>query len=315
VTNGNADEGRTTDMDINSLIKFWPLIYSVIQEFWSITEPHIEEAALRDEIPIDLYYYSELGLDYFSIEEFQNRDPFSNTEKFERLFARLDVKGWIEPVPHERYQVTEQARQGARHIIQVGDEHLMGLEPASELDLGRLANLLKQIVMANDEATEPPRKWAINKRFRVVDKNSPFIVQIREYLMDLFAYRDDSHLSASRPYFNKAGIVWSVLGSLWKGDALTPEKMAETMAFRGYEDFDYQIAIQAAVEVGWAEEAGAPGTFHPTQQGKEIREQAEKLTNEYFYAPWSVMTQDELHELYDLLSKLRDQLHTFRKSK
>ena len=302
-------------MNIESLIKFWSLMYSVIQEFWSITEPHIEEAAVRDEIPIELYYYSELGLDYFSIEEFQNRDPFSNTEKFESLFARLDVKGWIEPVPKERYQVTKQAREAVRHIIQAGDAHLMGFEPAAGLDLGGLAILLKQIVMANDAASEPPRKWAINKRFRVAEKNSPVIVQIREYLMDLFAYRDDSHLSAARPYFNQAGIVWSVLGSLWKGEALTPEKMAESLAFRGYDTFDYQIAIQAAVEVGWVEEAEVPGVFHPTGQGKEIREQVEKLTNEYFYTPWSVMTQDELDEMFVLLMKLRDQLDAYRKSK
>jgi len=302
-------------MNIESLIKFWPLIYSILQEFWSITEPHIEEAALRNEIPIELYYYSELGLDYFSIQEFQNRDPFSNTEKFERLFARLDVKGWIEPVPNERYHVTEQARAGARHIIQAGDAHLKGFEPAAGLDLGRLANLLKQIVMANEEASEPPRKWAIAKRFRVADKQSPAVIQIREFLMDLFAYRDDSRLSASRPYFNDAGIVWSVLGSLWNGDALTAEKMAETMALRGYEDFDYEIAIQAAVELGWAEAGSMPGTFRLTGQGREMREQAEKSTNEYFYTPWSVMTQDELDEMFILLTKLREQLNAYRKSK
>jgi hypothetical protein len=308
-----ADEERLGRINIESLVKFWPLIYSVIQEFWGITEPHIEEAALRDGIPIELYYYGELGLDYFSIPELQNRDPFSNTEKFERLFARLDVKGWIEPVPNERYQVTEHSRQAARHIIQAGDAHLTDFEPSADLDLERLAILLRQLVMANEEASEPPRKWAVTKRFRVADRNSPSIVRIREHLMDLFAYRDDSHLSASRPYFNEAGIVWSVLGAIWKGEAITAEKMAEDMASRGYEDFDYEIAIQAAVELGWVEEASLPGTFRLTEEGTKMREQAEKLTNEYFYMPWSVMTQDELNEMFDLLAKLRDQLNDFRK--
>jgi hypothetical protein len=65
-------------MSTESLTKFWPLIYSTIKEFWSITEPHIEEAALRNDVPVELYLYSELGLEYFSIEDFQKRDPFSN---------------------------------------------------------------------------------------------------------------------------------------------------------------------------------------------------------------------------------------------
>ncbi|HKY56020.1 MAG TPA: hypothetical protein VJM08_17020, partial [Anaerolineales bacterium] len=202
------------------LLKFWPLIYSTVKEFWSITEPHIEDAAIRRGIPIELYYYSELGLEYFSIPDFQKRDPFSNPEKFERLFARLLVKGWIAALPDGRYVVTEAARDGARQIIQAGDKHLASFEPLLDVSMKKLALLLKQVVTASAEAPEPPQKWAILKRFRVADTDSPWLPQIREYLMDLFAYRDDSHLSAAHPHFGGAGIVWSVLGSIWSGDAV-----------------------------------------------------------------------------------------------
>jgi hypothetical protein len=39
-------------MGMESLVKFWPLIYSTIREFWEITEPHIEDAAVKNDIPI-----------------------------------------------------------------------------------------------------------------------------------------------------------------------------------------------------------------------------------------------------------------------
>jgi hypothetical protein len=289
-------------------------MYSIIRGFWSITEPHIADAAVREDIPVEFYFYSELGLDAFSIEDFQKRDPFSNPEQFERLFARLNIKGWIEPLQDKSYRVTERAREGVRRIIQAGDAQLMGFELAPDVHLERLVELLERIVTENNAAPEPPEKWAILKRFRVADKNSPRLVQVREYLMDLFAYRDDSHLSASRSHFNQAGIVWSVLGSLWTAEAVTAEQMAEKLAFRGYEAGDYEVAIQAAVGVGWAEEAHVPGKFRPTQSGRELREQAEQLTNEYFYRPWSVLTQGERDELYHLLTKLRDQLHVYGKS-
>src|SRR5688572_32540774 len=61
-------------MTNESLLKFWPLIYSTVKEFWSITEPRIEDASVQQGIPIELYYYSELGLEYFSIPDFQKRD-------------------------------------------------------------------------------------------------------------------------------------------------------------------------------------------------------------------------------------------------
>ena len=302
-------------MTNDSLLKFWPLIYSTVKELWNITEPHIEDAAIQQSIPVELYYYSELGLEYFSIPDFQKRDPFSNPEKFEKLFARLLVKGWVAALPDGRYQVTEKAREGARQIIQAGDVHLASLESMLDVNLGKIAVFLQRVVTASTESPEPPQKWAIIKRFRVVDKDSSWLPQIRESLMDLFAYRDDSHLSASHPHFGRAGIVWSVLGAIWSGEAVTAEQMTESLAFRGYDVDDYEVAIQAALEIGWVEAADTSFAFRSTDKGRELREQAQKLTNEYFYRPWSVMNQDELNELYDLLTNLRDQLRDYKKVK
>ena len=301
-------------MTTESLTKFWPLIYSIVQEFWSITEPHIQDAAIRNDIPIELYLYSELGLERFSIKDFQRRDPFSNPEQFERLFVRLNIKGWIEPMRDGSFLVTAKARETARFLIQAGDVQLSDFASLPDHDLKRLLVLLRQIVMESCVAPEPPSKWAILKRFRVADEHYPTIMQIREYLMDLFAYRDDSHLSASRPYFNEAGIVWLVLGALWKGEAVNAGQMAEKMALRGYEVEEYEIAIQAAMELGWVEQANRQDAFRLTEQGKQLREQAEADTNEYFYAPWAVLTAEEIKELHELLTRLYNNLKLYGKT-
>lgn len=302
-------------MTIESLTKFWPLMHSIIQEFWSITEPHIEESAVRNDIPIELYLYSELGLSCFSVKDFDKRDPFTNPEQFEKVFVRLNVKGWIEPMSDGGFRVTSKAREGVQHIIKMGDTQLLDFKALSDSELKRISNLLKQIIAESRVSPEPPEKWAILTRFRATDEDGPLIVQIREYLLDLFAYRDDSHLSASRPHFNQAGIIWLVLGSLWRGDAVNAQQMAEKLTFRGYEEYDYEIAIQAAIELGWAEQADRPDTYRLTEEGKQLREQTEQLTNEYFYAPWSVLMPAELEELYQLLTKLHDQLNMYRKSR
>lgn len=301
-------------MSIAPLLKFWPLMYASIQQFWAITEQHIEAAAARDELPIELYLYSEFGLDTFSTEDFQKRDPFSNPEQFEKNFARLNLKGWIDPLPDGRYEVSDVARDGVRRIIQEGDRQLTGFSAMPEMDLERLATLLMQVIAESKITRQPPEKWAIFKRFRVAEKRSPWIVQVREYLMDMYAYRDDSHLSAARPHFNQAGIVWLVLGALAKGSAVNAEQMAETMTFRGYDDEEYEIAIQAAVEMGWVEPAKHPNTFRLTQKGRNLREDVEQLTNQYFYTPWSILVQDEIDELFDLLTTLRHELSVYRKS-
>ena len=302
-----------TQFEIASLTKFWHLMYSVIQDFWGIVEPRIEEAAVENEVPVELYYYGELALDYFSVENFQKRDPFSNPEQFERQFARLDVKGWIEPVPDGQYRVTSKAREGLRRIIEAGNACLPSPESMPDVDLERLKVLIKQAVLANDSASEPPEKWAILKRLRVAGRDSPVLVKIREYLMDLFAYRDDAYIAAARPHFNQAGIVWLVFGAVWSGEAANAEQMAERMVLRGYEPGDFEAALQAAAQVGWIEEADVSGTYRVTKSGEELHENVERLTNEYFYHPWSVYMQEELDELYDLLTKLHVHLSAYRK--
>ncbi|HXD10692.1 MAG TPA: hypothetical protein VN653_11565, partial [Anaerolineales bacterium] len=101
------------------------------------------------------------------------------------------------------------------------------------------------------------------------------------------------------------------LGSVWSGEAVTAEQMAEKMAFRGYEIRDYAAALQAGVEVGWLEAADAD-TYRVTAKGKELREQVEKLTDEYFYQTWAIFSRGDLKELFTLLTQFREQLHEFK---
>jgi len=301
-------------MNAELLTMFWPLMNSIVREVWAITEPHIEDAAVKNDVPIELYYYSELGLEYFSMEEFQKRDPFTNPEQFEKAFARFEVKGWIFPLPDERYQVSRRAQDAVREIVGAGDAYLAKFDLIPETELKQLINFFKQLWTGILEAPEPPEKWSIATRFHTAHANSPSIVLIREFFMDLFAYRDDSHLSAARPHFGQAGIVWDVLSSIANGSAVNAEQMAERMSFRGYDESDYEVALQAAVEIGWAEAVGEKNIFLPTPKGRETREQVEHLTDEYFYRPWSVLTDDELDEFYDLLTKLHEQLIVFKKT-
>lgn len=301
-------------MDTTAFTKFWPLIQSTIQEFLAITEPHVEEAAIQQNIPLELYTYSEFGLDSFSREEFQKRDPYSNPLQFEKVFVTLNFKGWIEPQADNTYHVTDNAREAAQSLIEEGNKYLLPFESFTDLNLERLAALLKQIVFASKFSPPPPDHWAIVRRFSIREHESRLIVRIREYLMDLHAFYDDSHYAAAHPHFGRAGIAWLVLGALDKNDMVTAEQLADSLLFRGYDASHYEVALQAATQIGWAQLVNASDTYCITQKGRELREQVEHLTNEYFYATWSLLHQNELDELYELLLSLRDQLNSFRKT-
>jgi hypothetical protein len=91
--------------------------------------------------------------------------------------------------------------------------------------------------------------------------------------------------------------------------------LTEIHSFRGYEVNDYEVALQAAVQIGWAEGTEVPGAYRISPQGRKIHKDAERLTDEYFYGPWSIMTPGEIDELYDLLVKLREELSAFRRER
>lgn len=57
---------------------------------------------------------------------------------------------------------------------------------------------------------------------------------------------------------------------------------------------------------GWlAEEAG---TYRVTDAGRAVREDAERLTDQYFYAPWACLPSSEAEEAWERLISLKEML-------
>jgi DNA-binding MarR family transcriptional regulator len=285
----------------------WNLIYSTVRAFWALVEPRIHAAAKENNVPIELYYYGELGLDVFSVENFQKRDPYSNPAQFTDAFIRLAQAGWIVPQDAGEYLVTENARAAVREMVRAGDAHLENLEIMSVADVARLHDLLQRIVRANEMASEPPTKWATTHRFRTTDETSPRLAQVREALMDLFAYRDDSHRTAWQR-FPADGLMWHTFGLLWENTADTPADMAQQASFRAYAAEDYARACNQLIALGWAARGEHPGTFILTPIGKKLRGAVEQLTDAYFYLAWTGLRRDEVDELLAKLRQLRERL-------
>lgn len=283
-------------------VGMWSLLYDTVRAFWAITEPQIEAAAREKNVPLELYYYVELGLEIFSLANFRKRDPFSNPANFTAAFEKLTAEGWIVPSGKDEYRVTERARAAAREIVCAGDDYLGTLEVISIDDAERLKTLLQRLVLANRSASEPPAKWATLTRFRVTEDSSPLLAQIREALLDLFAYRDDSHRSAWRDY-PVSGIAWNAFDLIWTHTAFTAEDMAAHAWFRGYLAEDYERALAELQGRGWID-----ARKQLTPVGKKLREAAEQLTDAYFYAPWFVLRDEEIQELRVRLLKVRNQL-------
>jgi hypothetical protein len=68
---------------------------------------------------------------------------------------------------------------------------------------------------------------------------------------------------------------------------------------RGYTPSDYNNALCHLQQRGWVVEQN--NSYQLTAPGQRLRDEAERLTDATFFAPWSCLRGDELNCLYDLL--------------
>ncbi len=82
--------------------------------------------------------------------------------------------------------------------------------------------------------------------------------------------------------------------------------MYETLQYNEVPKEVYAADLLGLANQGWVREEA--GTYQVTEAGKKIRDEAEALTDKYFFAPWSSLNESELEELASLASQLRDKL-------
>lgn len=288
----------------------WPLIETTVFEFWGLTRPVMSALAAERDIPLALHNYVELGLDTLSVTEALHRDPYTRPEGFAEQFARLAAAGWIEAVDEgaglldARYVVLPHAREAVRAIDAAGDARLGEVVAMPAADLARILELLARVHAANLAAPEPPARWAAERRFRSADEATPLPGRIREAALDLLAYRDDVHLAAWSRHAEPAteGGMWNAFSHVWSGAAGTAREIASAASFRGYDAAFYEQALADLEARGWLVAEGV--TYRVTAEGQALRDDVERQTDEWFFAPWGVLADGEVQELRERVEAL-----------
>jgi len=241
-----------------------------------------------------------------SAERLRLRTPYAATQAFEERLANAARQGWLTPIRGDEYRLTEAGWYAAQRIVEAAYAAMASLQPLPPADLTRLAAHLRRLVEASLAAPQPPGKWCIAHSRRIArgDEASP-AERIDQYLSDLGAYRDDAHLAAWQPY-GLSGQAWEALTCLWRGEANSLDELCLKLQRRGHSRETYAEALQDLVKRGLVAEKA--GTYRLTEQGKMLRQEAEEATDRYFYAPWAGLSEGEMHELRDLLTRLAEGL-------
>ncbi len=204
------------------------------------------------------------------------------------------------------YRLTSHGREAADMIIQAAYDCMRQLQPLPDEELEQLAGLLYRLVDVCLKAPSPPGKWCIQLSQRLDSgENAHVVIRIDQYLSNLSAYRDDVHLAAWQPHAC-SGQAWEALTLLWRGEAATLDEVFGKLERRGFSREEYRQALDDLVGRGWLEAENERYSLTPL--GGQIRQAAEALTDEYFYAPWRQLSEADLQALRSLLIRLRENL-------
>jgi hypothetical protein len=232
--------------------------------------------------------------------------PYIAPAMYQNMLSGVIRAGLLREGENGRYHFTDTTRKIGWQIYQSKHTHLGKLQGQlqgnlpllPEAPLQELSAILHRLVHASRVAPQPVVKRWLMSRCSYLAVSAPSLAQIVENLADLYAFRDDCHLSAWQKY-EVDGRIWETFTLLWRHGQQTCSQIAEQLNVRGYTPSDYNNALCHLQQRGWVVEQN--NSYQLTAPGQRLRDEAERLTDATFFAPWSCLRGDELNCLYDLL--------------
>jgi DNA-binding MarR family transcriptional regulator len=237
--------------------------------------------------------------------------PYGRLQVIDGRFATAMQHGFLTS-DSNGYRATEKGKDVTFQGLQAMTDDIARLQPLSSDDIQRLVNYLMRLSESSFAAPEPPSKFCLEhyRNFKSTFSNdAPLSRLFIHYFKELDFFRMDSHMAAWQVH-NIEGNRWEVFSEIWLGKFNTLDKLYDELEFRGITREEYSQILQELVKCGWIEDNA--GEYHLTAEGKRIREEAEELTNRYFFAAWNCLSESELEDLMNLAIHFRDGLRSLK---
>lgn len=238
-----------------------------------------------------------------TVEKFRRRAVYSAPRLIQGFLELLASEKYLDRIGDD-YHVTDAGREVIEAMTLRRTAILTGFEPLPKSDLDRLENLMRRVIDASLQSSDPPGTWCLeHSRNRAPSDSTPALIKIARYCADLNAFRDDAHMAAYKPH-NVDGRTWEAFNQVHQGNAKTAEDLFELLAYRGFSRKEWSRSLTDLVERGWLQELA--GNHTVTDLGMTIFAAVETQTDAFFYAPWDTLSDPEFAELCQLLQRLHD---------
>lgn len=289
--------------------EIWQLGYKVMRGLASLYTKSMDQKAQELGLEAPTWYPLTAAYtfqpDPISVDRMRVRVPYASADYYEGPIRALVQAGCLVPSELGGYSLTEEGIQATRAIMAAAYEAMAQAPSLEDAEMKSLCNALGRLVQVCLVYGPAISKWSLIYSRRL-DKagNDAYMAKIDQYLSDLNSYRDDVHLAAWK-HLEIDGHAWDVFSLVWREGAMELKAIREGLANRRWSQSKTEEALAVLREEGWVEEGEE---IQLTELGSDIREVAEKRTDEYFYAPWDYADAEDLLTISSLLPELAAKL-------
>ncbi len=237
------------------------------------------------------------------------RGPYTATQTYLARLAAATETGYMTEGSSGEYRLNDPGRVSLQRLIEETRAVMAQADPLPLADSQRLASLLDQLVRASLSTPPPPDTWSIRLSYKLMPAVSPPLPYIEQAISCLRGYRDDAHLAAWRPSDLSAAAL-ETLTLLWRGEADSLAAVCQRLSRRGHSPDVYAEALRELHTRDFIE--GPETVPRLTEAGRAFREQVERDTDHFFFAPWACLDEAQRVALAELLTRLRDGLREGR---
>jgi hypothetical protein len=260
-----------------------------------------------------LYMMDNYNREALSTDDYRVRNCYDNPAVIERQLQALAVDGFLE-ASGSGFRVTQKGME-LYHFVQKLMRPRWTLPPLQmDTEIQQILGRMKQLVDATFAVSAPPPNWSVVKRrdcgMPMPDDAHP-LEHFEWRVYDLWSYRDDTHLATWQDY-GVSPFAWEALSYIWDGRADTAAALAEKLPYREYSSEQWAGFVQELIDRNWVTLAAEKYTL--TETGQSIRDEAEKQTDAYFYAPWAQVPEADIADLRTLLTTLQNALQAIANS-
>ncbi len=269
-----------------------------------VMRPLFEEYFSEQRFYHVIFFAYNLNPEPITAELYLRRNPYAKPESVLEILMDAAEAGYLEKVEEGEYRPAQTGSDAIEIVHEAFYSHANKLNQFPADNLKELCSLLVKLVDSVKQTDLGVRKISFDASHDGhIQVGHGTLAKVDQHFDDLNAFRDDAHIAAWIPV-GTDGHTWEVLTFVWNGDATTAEGLAERIPYRQYTAENYHATLDDLVQKGWVE-AGADG-FIVTAEGKKIRDDAEGATEQNYFGPWKVLSDDELKRLGELLTALKE---------